>query len=511
MARAWYAYRPVGTGVISVVIVDDHPLYRQGLAMTVQGADDLALLGDAGSIEEFDHLQGHADVVLLDLHLPGIEGAAGVKHVFGLGNRVLVVSAAGTPEDIIDAIAAGAAGYLTKEADAEEITRAIRTVADDHTYVSPTLASFLLRAERDSSAYLLTARERNVLALVAAGETYEDIADELAIDASTVHGHIREITDKAGAVRRAEVLDLGEDASPETDRRAKKAKRGDRDYPHVGDYKLVKRLGAGGMGVVYLAERSGSRFALKLMRPELAEQPEFLSRFQREMDAARRVAGICTARVVDAGTDRRRPYFVTEYIDGPTLQQVVERTGPLPGPVLTALAIGLAEALVAIHDVGLVHRDLKPANVLMAKGGPRVIDFGIAHAADATAITQPGLLVGSPAWMSPEQVTGHAISPASDLFAWAANVVYAACASSPFGAGPPEAILYRVVNAEPDVPALPDELTGLVEAALSKSPEARPSARDLLAALAPRSEQSPSAAVNEFLAANWQARGTGRF
>ena len=198
----------MGPDVISVVIVDDHPVYRQGLAMAVDRADDLELAGQASSIETFDALGVHPDVVLLDLHLPGIEGAAGVAHVVGSGNRVLVVSAAGTPDDVIDAIAAGAAGYLTKEADADEITRAVRTVAGGETYVSPTLASYLLRADRSSATYTLTKRERDVLALVAAGETDQDIADQLTIAKTTVHSHLDRIRDKTGARRRAELTNL---------------------------------------------------------------------------------------------------------------------------------------------------------------------------------------------------------------------------------------------------------------------------------------------------------------
>ena len=194
--------------MISVVIVDDHPVYRQGLAMAVDRADDLELAGEASSIESFDALAMQPDLVLLDLHLPGIEGAAGVAHVCASHRRVLVVSAAGTPDDVIDAIAAGAAGYLTKEADADEITRAIRVVAGGDTYVSPTLASYLLRADRPDATSALTKRERDVLALVAAGETDQDIADQLHIAKTTVHSHLDRIRDKTGARRRAELTNL---------------------------------------------------------------------------------------------------------------------------------------------------------------------------------------------------------------------------------------------------------------------------------------------------------------
>jgi DNA-binding NarL/FixJ family response regulator len=205
--------------VISVAIVDDHPVYRQGLAMAVEQADDLELAGDAGSIEAFDALGVRPDVVLLDLHLPGVGGATGVAHVCDEGNRVLVVSAAGAPDDVIDAIAAGAAGYLTKEADAAEITRAVRTVASGGTYVSPTLASYLLKAERATATPSLTARECEVLALVAAGETDRDIAEQLMIAKTTVHSHLDRIRDKTGARRRAELTNLAHrlGIAPETE------------------------------------------------------------------------------------------------------------------------------------------------------------------------------------------------------------------------------------------------------------------------------------------------------
>lgn len=207
--------------MISVAIVDDHPVYRQGLAMAVEGADDLELVGAASSIEAFDASGVEPDVVLLDLHLPGLSGAEGVAHLCGRGLRVLVVSAASTPEDVIDAVAAGAAGYLTKEADGDEINRATRTVAGGASYVSPTLASYLLRAERSSETYTLTKRERDVLALVAAGETDQDVADQLMIAKTTVHSHLDRIRDKTGARRRAELTNLAHrlGLAPERDQR----------------------------------------------------------------------------------------------------------------------------------------------------------------------------------------------------------------------------------------------------------------------------------------------------
>ena len=193
----------------------------EGVKLPEGGGVIMGMYNFTKSIEDFDALHVEPDVVLLDLHLPGIEGSAGVAHVHGQGLRVLVVSAAGTPDDVVDAIAAGAAGYLTKETDADEITRAVRIVAGGESYVSPTLASFLLRAERTAVTYHLTPRERDVLALVAAGEKDQDIADQLFIAITTVHSHLERIRDKTGARRRAALTNLAHEmgiapAAPET-------------------------------------------------------------------------------------------------------------------------------------------------------------------------------------------------------------------------------------------------------------------------------------------------------
>ena len=198
-------------GVIAVAIVDDHPLYRRGLAAAVEQADGLTVVAEAASIEAFDAAAVAADVVLLDLHLPGIEGAEGVAHVHGSGHRVIVVSAAGAAEDVIDAVAAGASGYLTKDATAEDIERAVRAVAAGQTYVSPTLASYLIRVNRQKTieeVYRLSPRELEILALVASGETDRDIAKQLSIATATVYSHLERIRDKTGARRRAQLTRL---------------------------------------------------------------------------------------------------------------------------------------------------------------------------------------------------------------------------------------------------------------------------------------------------------------
>jgi DNA-binding NarL/FixJ family response regulator len=197
--------------VISVAIIDDHPLYRQGLAMAVEQGEDFTLAADAPSIEQFDRMDVAVDVVLLDLHLTGISGADGVAHVRARGPKVIVVSAAGAADDVIDAVAAGAAGYLTKDAEAEDIRRAIRAVANGQAYVSPTLASYLINANAPKAASLehqLSPRELEILALVAAGETDRDIAKQLFIATATVYSHLDRIRDKTGARRRAQLTRL---------------------------------------------------------------------------------------------------------------------------------------------------------------------------------------------------------------------------------------------------------------------------------------------------------------
>lgn len=197
--------------MIAVAIIDDHPLYRQGLALAVEQADDFTLVADAACIEDFDRLDVAADVVLLDLHLPGLEGPEGVAHVSQRGPKVIVVSAAGASDDVIDALAAGAAGYLTKDAEAKDIRQAVRAVANGQAYLSPTLASFLIAADKQRAVSLehkLSPRELEILALVASGETDRDIAAQLFITTATVHSHLDRIRDKTGARRRAQLTRL---------------------------------------------------------------------------------------------------------------------------------------------------------------------------------------------------------------------------------------------------------------------------------------------------------------
>ncbi|KAB2351360.1 serine/threonine-protein kinase [Actinomadura rudentiformis] len=259
----------------------------------------------------------------------------------------------------------------------------------------------------------------------------------------------------------------------------------------LGRYLLSGRLGRGGMGTVYLGEDpEGHRVALKVINTELAGDPVFHERFVREVEAARRVRRFCTAPVLDASLEGDTIFVVTEYIDGPTLDQAVSERGPLRGSNLDGLAVGVATALSAIHDAGLVHRDLKPANVLLSAVGPRVIDFGIARALDAqTGVTTTGQVVGTPAYMAPELLTGGEITPASDVFSWGCVVAFAGTGHSPFEGQLVPEILYKVVHEQPRLDGLDPALREVVEAALAKDPAGRPSVPELLERLAghPRS------------------------
>ena len=255
------------------------------------------------------------------------------------------------------------------------------------------------------------------------------------------------------------------------------------DPAQVGRYRLVARLGAGGMGVVYLGvNQVGQQVAVKVLRPELADNPEFRVRFGREVTMLTRVQGVCTVRVIEADTEAPKPFLVTEYADGPSLSEYIDARGPLDAEMLYGLATGLAEALTAIHAAGIVHRDLKPSNVLLTPGGPKVIDFGIAQALDTTSLTKTGITLGSAGFMAPEQVIGKA-GTAADIFTWAVTVAYAASGQSPFGTGASDTILYRIMHAAPDITAVPPGLHPLVEAALAKEPRDRPTAPQLLSQL----------------------------
>ncbi|MFJ5998384.1 protein kinase [Streptomyces sp. NPDC092370] len=248
----------------------------------------------------------------------------------------------------------------------------------------------------------------------------------------------------------------------------------------VGSFRLHRRLGAGGMGVVYLgSDKKGQRVALKVIRPDLAEDQEFRSRFAREVSAARRIRGGCTARLVAADLDADRPWFATQYVPGPSLHDKVAAEGPLGAADVAAVGAALSEGLVAVHEAGVVHRDLKPSNILLSPKGPRIIDFGIAWATGASTLTHVGTAVGSPGFLAPEQVRGATVTPATDVFSLGATLAYASMGDSPFGHGSSEVMLYRVVHEEPQLHGVPDALAPLVRACLAKDPEERPSTLQL--------------------------------
>ncbi|MGW2743278.1 serine/threonine-protein kinase [Streptomyces sp. NPDC001450] len=255
----------------------------------------------------------------------------------------------------------------------------------------------------------------------------------------------------------------------------------DGDPRTVGGYRLVARLGAGGMGRVYLSHTPGGRaVAVKVIRPELAENAEFRKRFQAEVAAASRVHGIYTAPVVDSDTEGAMPWCATAYVPGPSLSEAVRDHGPLPVDTVLRLIAGVAEALQAVHREGIVHRDLKPSNVLLASDGPRVIDFGVARAADATSLTQSGTALGTVAYMAPEQVLGAEAAPAADVFALGQTAVFAATGGAAFGDGDPHAVLYRVVHAEPDLSRVPAEIQDLVARCLRKPAAERPTVEEVI-------------------------------
>ncbi|MGW6601691.1 serine/threonine-protein kinase [Streptomyces sp. NPDC055036] len=257
------------------------------------------------------------------------------------------------------------------------------------------------------------------------------------------------------------------------------------DPAEIGGYPLEARLGSGGMGTVFLARTSSGRpVAIKLIHQQFAGDDEFRIRFRQEVAAARRVSGAFTAAVVDAAPEAEQPWMATTYIEGHTLAQHIAAKGPLNGPELRRLAIGLAEALRDIHRVGVVHRDLKPSNVVLSPEGPRVIDFGISRAVDQQTLTMTGRVIGTPPFMSPEQLQApRGVGPRSDVFSLGTLLVYAATGHGPFDADSPYLTAYQVVHEEPSLDSVPTALRAVVEPCLDKDPEGRPSADELLVLL----------------------------
>ncbi|WP_143667120.1 serine/threonine-protein kinase, partial [Streptomyces sp. ms184] len=282
------------------------------------------------------------------------------------------------------------------------------------------------------------------------------------------------------------------------------------DDPHrIGAYRLLGRLGEGGMGQVFLARSDrGRTVALKLVRRELAERPEFRARFRQEVHAAHRVGGAWTAPVLDSDTEAPVPWVATGYVAGPSLQRIVSGRpgapvtasgayGPLPARSVRFLGSGLAHALQHIHGAGLIHRDLKPSNVLMTIDGPRVIDFGIARALESVAdgdLTRTGVLVGSPGFMAPEQVRGERVTTACDVFCLGSVLAYAASGRLPFGtaeSGGVHALMFRIAQEDPDLTGVPEELAGVVRDCLEKDPAARPGTGEILTRLGEADADEP--------------------
>jgi serine/threonine protein kinase len=254
------------------------------------------------------------------------------------------------------------------------------------------------------------------------------------------------------------------------------------DPERVGSYAIIGRLGAGAMGQVYLARSVAGRFvAIKTIRVDLAEEPGFRARFAREVAAARRVSGVFTAAVIEADPEADLPWVATAYVPAPSLSTLVRRCGPLPVPAVRWLAAGCAEALQSIHAVGLLHRDVKPSNVLVAPDGPRVIDFGVARAAERVQLTVTREAAGTPAYMAPEQARDATqASPASDVFSLGATLVFAATGHPPYHGDTVMDILVRLATEPPDLDGVPAELTGLVAACLDRLPRQRPTATAIL-------------------------------
>ncbi len=276
------------------------------------------------------------------------------------------------------------------------------------------------------------------------------------------------------------------------------------DPEHVGPHRLIGRLGAGGMGVVYGAlDPNGVPVAVKTVHARLAADRGFRARFAREVDLVSRVDGLCTPRFLGADVAGEVPWMATEYVPGPTLKQRVQARGPLTGEVLRAFAVGTAEALRAVHAQGIVHRDLKPANVILAPDGPKVLDFGIARALGETVVTRTGGLFGTPGWVAPELYAGADPTPAADLFAWGAMVVFAATGRDPFGQGEADTLAYRVAHEEPDTTGVPAELIPVVTAALAKDPASRPTADRAMAELVGADPTVRNTRV--LLGASWKA------
>ncbi|HRA27342.1 serine/threonine-protein kinase [Ornithinibacter sp.] len=271
-----------------------------------------------------------------------------------------------------------------------------------------------------------------------------------------------------------------------------------REHTRLGQYRLVQRIGEGGMGVVHLAlDRHGRAVALKVLRPHIALDPDARTRLAREVTSLTRVSSPYVAPIIDADVEGPRPYIVTRYVPGPSLDEQVADRGLLPPAELHRVAHGLAEALDAIHGAGVIHRDVKPANVLLVDGEPVLIDFGIAHVADDVRLTMAGLVMGTPGYLAPEVISGQDVTAATDWWGWAATTAFAAGGVPPFGRGAMSAVLARVAQGEPDLRAVDPRIEPLLYAALAPDPAQRPHHHEVVAALESYAHGAPATAAIE--------------
>ena len=266
-----------------------------------------------------------------------------------------------------------------------------------------------------------------------------------------------------------------------------------RDPRALGDYRLLGRLGTGGMGVAFLAEGPEDWVVVKMVRSDLADDSSFRFRLARELEAMRLVEGPHTARLFAEDLDDEVPWFAMEFIPGLTLARRIVDIGPMPADEATLFAGDLCEALESIHQAGITHRDLKPGNIMLSPSGPRLIDFGIAEVSDATQLTRTGTVLGSTGWLSPEQITGDPVGPATDVHAWALCILYAFTGQQPFGGSSSPATMYRVIEVTPDVPSFIDEpVRSLLLAALAKDSAKRPTLDRIRHELGRELKQAPS-------------------
>ncbi|MFI0485169.1 serine/threonine-protein kinase [Actinomadura sp. 9N215] len=256
-------------------------------------------------------------------------------------------------------------------------------------------------------------------------------------------------------------------------------------HRRLGGYRLLDEIGRGSTAVVYLAmDPRGREVAVKELSPEVAGEPEAISRLAREMSAQARVRSEYVAGLIDGEITAERPYVVMQYVPGTPLNDLISAYGPLRGERLVRFARRLALALGDVHDAGVLHRDVAPGNVIVMGDRPTLIDFGIAHETGAEQITRRGMVVGTPAYLAPELIEGERATPASDVFSWASTVACAATGRPPFGRGSLHGVCFRILRGQADLDGVPEPLAGLLRTAFRRDPSGRPTARWLAGALA---------------------------